>query len=114
MTLKPLLILLALATWAQAAGTVFTVTAYCPCRKCCGRWSGGPTASGRMPVAGVTIAAPRRIPLGTRLHLEGLGVRRVDDRLAPRFDARIDVYFPTHAQALRFGKRRLTVTQTPK
>ena len=87
----------------------FTVTAYCPCAKCCGKWSGGPTASGRMPVQGVTVAAPRSIKFGTWLNIEGVGKRRVDDRLATKFDNRIDVYFNSHAEAKKFGKRQLKV-----
>lgn len=87
----------------------YTVTAYCACKKCCGRWSGGPTASGKMPVAGVTCAGPRSVPFGTRVHIEGVGVRVVQDRLARKYDKRFDVFFSSHAEALKFGKRRLKV-----
>lgn len=91
----------------------YTVTAYCACKKCCGRWSGGPTASGVMPVAGVTCAGPRSIPFGTRVRIEGVGERVVQDRLAKRFDNRFDVFFGSdeqaHGKALRFGKRKLKV-----
>jgi len=98
----------------SATAKTYTVTAYCPCAECCGRWSGGATASGRMPQAGITVAASRRIPLGTWLNIAGLGKRRVDDRLARRYDGRIDVFFPTHAQAAAFGKRRVAVSITKK
>jgi 3D (Asp-Asp-Asp) domain-containing protein len=110
------LLLLPLLALACNAGTnqTYTVTAYCSCTKCCGKWAGGPTASGRKPQAGVTIAAPRALPFGTWLDIEGVGRRRVDDRLARRYDNRIDVYFPTHAEALRFGKRKLTVRDAPR
>jgi 3D (Asp-Asp-Asp) domain-containing protein len=103
-----LLLLLALPL-ASAEPQVYEVTAYCPCRVCCGKWSGGPTASGKMPKQGVTCAAPRRIPFGTRLHIDGVGVRVVQDRLSPKFDHRIDVFFRTHQEAKRFGKRTLKV-----
>jgi len=94
----------------EGAGTeLYTVTAYCPCSKCCGRWSGGPTASGKMPVAGVTVAGPRSIPFGTRVWIEGVGERVVQDRLARKYDGRFDVYFSSHAEALRFGNRTLKV-----
>ena len=89
----------------------FSVSAYCPCKICCGKWAGGPTKSGRMPKAGVTIAAPRSIELGTWLHIAGLGKRRVDDRLAPEYDHRIDVFFSKHQDAVQFGIQTLTVTQ---
>jgi len=88
----------------------YTVTAYCACVKCCGKWSGGPTASGARPQQGVTAAGPRALKFGTRIHIEGVGVRVVQDRLARKYDARFDVYFSDHQAALRFGKRTLNVT----
>lgn len=36
---------------------VFTVTAYCPCEKCCGEYANGYTAAGEKATQGVTIAA---------------------------------------------------------
>ena len=93
----------------ESTAELYTVTAYCPCTVCCGKWSGGPTASGKMPVAGVTIAGPRSIPFGTRVWIEGVGERVVQDRLARKYDSRFDVYFADHTEALRFGKRTLKV-----
>jgi 3D (Asp-Asp-Asp) domain-containing protein len=110
---RALVILLLALPLASAEPQVYEVTAYCPCRVCCGKWSGGPTASGKMPKQGVTCAAPRRLPFGTRLQIEGVGVRVVQDRLSRRFDHRIDVFFRTHAEAKRFGKRTLTVKVLP-
>lgn len=107
-----LFLLLALPLVAAEPQT-FEVTAYCPCRICCGKWSGGPTASGKMPKQGVTCAAPRRIPFGTRLHIEGVGVRVVQDRLSRKFDHRIDVFFASHKEARKFGKRTLHVKALP-
>jgi len=42
----------------------FTVTAYCPCARCCGSWADGITASGRPVTAngGRFVAAPRGFP----------------------------------------------------
>jgi 3D (Asp-Asp-Asp) domain-containing protein len=49
----------------------FTVTTYCPCRKCNGKWTGQPTASGAPMLVGTTVAVdPSVIPLGTELRLE--------------------------------------------
>ena len=87
---------------------ILTVTAYCHCSRCCGR-SGQPTAAGRMPLAGRTIAAPRSIPFGTLINIKGIGLRRVEDRLARRFDDRLDVFMPTHKEAVRFGKRMVRI-----
>ena len=44
--------------------------AYCNCAVCCGRWAGGPTASGKMPVQGRTIATGV-LPFGTKLNIGG-------------------------------------------
>jgi 3D (Asp-Asp-Asp) domain-containing protein len=109
--MKTRLILLAWLTLisAHGAGLTFTVTAYCPCVKCCGPQAAGLTASGARARVGVTVAAPRRIPFGTRLRLPGIGTRIVQDRLARRYDSRLDVFVATHAEAVRFGVRRLTL-----
>lgn len=101
------------STMAADKGTNYTVTAYCTCEKCCGKWHvpGGKqkTASGAKPIEGVTIAASRKIPFGTKLHIEGVGIRTVQDRLASRYDNRIDVFFEDHERAKQFGKKVLTV-----
>lgn len=83
------------------------ITAYCSCQKCCGKWSiNKKTANGKTPMSNHTVAASRSIPFGTRLTIQGLkGVYVVEDRLAVRFDHRIDVYFDNHKAALAFGKR---------
>lgn len=69
----------------------------------------GKTASGKKPIEGITCAASRRFPFGTRLKIEGVGVRVVQDRLARRFDSRVDIFFNDHKKALVFGKQRLNV-----
>jgi 3D (Asp-Asp-Asp) domain-containing protein len=108
--MKRLLVIL-LAGWAgSATAKSYTVTAYCPCVKCCGAWAAGRrTASGVVPKAGVTIAAPRHVPFGTRLYVEGVGWRVVQDRLAKRYDNRLDVFVNNHHTALAFGKQRKQV-----
>lgn len=91
---------------------ILTVTAYCHCARCCGK-ANQPTASGATPLAGRTIAASRSIPFGTVIDLPGIGLRRVEDRLSRRFDNRIDLFMPSHQQALQFGKQKLAVTVRP-
>ena len=91
---------------------LFTVTAYCHCAKCCGR-ANQPAADGRQPVAGLTIAGPRCIPLGTHVLIEGIGERIVTDRLAPEFDTRFDIYMTTHHAAKQFGIQQLQITILP-
>ena len=86
------------------------MTAYCPCVRCTGRWSGGPTASGWMPDQGTTVAADRaRYPLGTCLEIEGLGRRIVQDVGSAIRGRRLDVFYYSHADALRFGRREMRV-----
>ena len=98
-----------------ARGEVFEVSAYCNegtngCKICCGKWAAlNQTASGRKPVAGITIAAPRKYKFGTKFKIEGVGVRRKDDILAERFDHRIDLFMPTHAEAKKWGVKKLNV-----
>lgn len=87
-----------------------TITAYCACNKCCGKWSKtGTTSSGTKPVTGRTAAGPRYIPLGTVVYIAGVGVRTVEDRTARRFDGRWEIYFNSHQSAKAFGKRELKV-----
>lgn len=77
----------------------FKLTAYCSCSKCCGKWAGGGTASGTMPVAGRTVAMAG-VPFGTKLLISG-NVYTVEDRGTPY--GHIDVYFNSHNEALNFG-----------
>ena len=87
-----------------------TITAYCACNKCCGKWSKTGTASvGTKPTAGRTAAGPRHIPLGTVVYIAGVGRRVVEDRTARRYDGRWEIYFNSHQSAKAFGKRELKV-----
>ena len=94
---------------AQGDWRSVTVTAYCACPKCCGKHSDGITASGVRVREGITIAAPRSIPFGTRIWIPGAGWRIVQDRLAKRFDARMDLFFASHKAAIKWGKQTLLV-----
>lgn len=93
---------------------LLVVTAYCACKLCCGYPAKGITASGVKPVEGITIAMARTIPFGTKIYIEGVGPRIVQDRLALRFDNRVDVYFKKHKDAKRFGKQTLKVIYETK
>lgn len=109
--IKTLLLVILLSTKIYAqTNQVFTVTAYCGCVKCCGKWAAThKTADGHTPKEGITCAAPRSVPFGTKLDIEGVGTRIVQDRLAKKYDGRIDIYFAKHSEALKFGKKRLAV-----
>lgn len=89
---------------------LWTVTAYCHCALCCGM-AGQPTASGKMPHPEHTVAAPRNIPMGTLVMIEGIGLRRVQDRMHKRYKGkRLDVFMRTHEAAKKFGVKKLHVT----
>ena len=109
MPLLALIIALSLAAQAAEPARTVTVTAYCACKICCGKDAKGITAAGTRPMQGRTVAASRSIPMGTRIHIEGIGWRTVEDRLAKRFDGRVDVYFASHDAAKKFGKQQLKI-----
>ncbi len=89
----------------------WTVTAYCPCEKCCGKWSDGITASGK-PAEGFFVAAPPDIPFGTLVvvhgYADGLPVP-VWDRGNAIQGNNLDVFFPDHQTALNWGRRKMKV-----
>ena len=87
------------------------ITAYCACTLCCGPNATGLAANGKSPIEGITVAGPRNVPLGTRVHIEGVGWRVVNDRYSKRFkDGRYDIYFNDHLDAKNFGKQRRRIT----
>jgi len=89
------------------------VTAYCPCRKCCGKYSDGVTACGHKIQPGDTfVAADRRYPFGTEMLIPGYSNGR-PVKVLDRGDAikgnRLDVFFATHQEALEWGVKYLEV-----
>lgn len=99
----------------HAARKTVVATGYCPCADCCGRNSRdagghGLTASGHPPHPGVTVAADWAIfPAGTRLFIQSIGHRVVQDRGRDIVGSRIDIFFRSHEEALTFGRRTLSV-----
>ena len=97
-------------TVQQSITELYTITAYCHCAKCCGK-SNGITASGVKAVEGVTIAADTKVlPFGTKVYIEGIGERIVQDRGGAIKGNRIDIYFNTHEKALQYGRQTKEVT----
>lgn len=88
----------------------FVITAYCTCRVCCGVYSGGNrTASGTVPTSNRTIAVDTNvIPFKTRVVINGQ-VYVAEDRGGAIKGKRIDMFFMTHKEALRWGRRTMTV-----
>ena len=88
----------------------YEVTAYCSCSKCCGEWADGFTYSGDLAHEGVTIAADlNKLPLGTRVWIEGIGERIVQDKGGAIKGNKIDLFFYSHQAALEFGRQELEV-----
>lgn len=82
---------------------VFTTTGYCNCRKCCGKWAGGPTASGKMPKAQHTVAVdPKVIPLGTHLLVNGIEYVAEDTGSGVN-GMHLDIYYDSHQTAWNHG-----------
>ena len=100
----------------------FTLTAYCSCERCCGRWAvnrpkdanGQPivyTASGAVAQQGKTIAVDTDvIPYGTIVIINGNAYTAQDtmaQKIKEKYDGKIiDVYFDNHDEALEFGKQK--------
>ena len=85
------------------------VTAYCGCEKCCGQYADGITASGAPARFGV-VAAPEWLPFGTKLKIEGFDtVFTVEDRGGAIKGNRLDIWFPSHEEAKKFGRQGLFV-----
>ena len=106
------------------------VTGYCNCGKCCGwrkKWflfgepvysygkmKGAPkkvgvTASGAVAAKGTIAADPAVYPFGTRIGIPGYGAGIVQDIGGSIKGAHIDIWFPSHEEALAWGARKLKV-----
>jgi len=94
---------------------VMRVTGYCPCSKCCGKYSDGFTANGHKIQPGDKfVAAPKHIPFGTMLSVPGYGVVPVLDRGGAITVSRLDVFFESHSDALKWGVQNLEITVVEK
>ena len=96
------------APTSTTGGTTYKITAYCPCSKCCGKTS-GITASGTKATAGRTVAASSKFAFGTKLNIGG-HIYTVEDRGGAINGNKIDIFVNTHAEALQWGVRYLTVS----
>ena len=91
---------------------IFRVTAYCKESCCCGAYADGITASGyRIKDGDKLIAAPKSIPFGTWINIEGYGYAEVLDRGGAIKGRRLDVLFPTHQEALNWGVKYIEVKE---
>ena len=87
---------------------IFTITAYCPCYACSEGY-GSQTATNVKAKEGVTIAVdPKVIPYGTKVIIDGKEYIAQDCGGAIKGN-KIDIYFDTHAETDKWGKRNLEV-----
>ncbi len=94
---------------------VFKATAYCSCKRCCDKdpsdkWY-GITASGNKAKWG-TIAVDRKvIKMGSTLKIDGFPdtIFRAEDVGGAIKGNHIDVWFPSHREALKFGVRNINL-----
>lgn len=105
---------------------LFEVTGYCNCEECCGwtrdkdgkavfnygRLKGKPkiigqTSSGTIAKRGTIAADPRVFKVGTRIYVPGYGNGVVEDIGGAIKGQHIDLWFPSHEEAKRWGKRYL-------
>ncbi len=131
LNLTPLLLLVAVLGMGLAQAPrvlVLTATAYTSSMR---ETDSTPyiTATGARTRVGIIAVSPdmlRTLPYGSRVRLEDLGGRGqaagrfnylfrgrvfiVEDSMHPRKHERIDVWFPDHATAIRFGVRNVRVT----
>ncbi len=116
--------------WEPSDPSLILTTGYCNCGKCCGwvRTDGGHgepvydygplkgrpkrvgiTSSGTRAKHGTIAADTRFFRIGTRLHVPGYGDGRVEDVGGAIKGRHIDLWFPTHDAARRWGRRWLRV-----
>jgi len=104
------------------------VTGYCRCGKCCNwrrTWWGRPviasgsrrgtrkavgvTSSGARARRGTIAADTSHYPYGTIMYVEGYGYGRVEDIGGAIKGNKIDLYFDTHNEAIRWGRKNVKV-----
>lgn len=86
----------------------YVISAYCNCSICCEQWAGGPTSSGTMPVAGITVAS-NTIPEGSYIMFNN-HVYHVEDTGNPSvLGSRIDLYMDSHEEVSNWGLQTFPV-----
>lgn len=83
-----------------------TVTAYCPCAACCGRWADGTTSTGLPAGPGIVAVDPDVIRLGSTVIIDGQKYLAADTGVK---GLHVDVCCPSHQEAEAFGARELEV-----
>ncbi len=89
------------------------VTAYCPCKKCCGKHSDGYTASMHKIHRGDRfVASDKKFGFGTEMIIPGYNNSnpvKIEDRGRLIKGNKLDVFFNSHKQAMKWGVKYLDV-----
>lgn len=96
------------AKTAKSANSSFRATAYC---------LKGRTATGGSVRRGIVAADPRVLPLGTRIQLSAggySGTYIVADTGGAVRGRKLDIWVPSCSEAVRFGRRSVTVSVVAK
>ena len=93
---------------------IFEITGYCNDEKCTGKNIGdkgyGITKSGKIAKWGTVAVDLKVIPLGTKLKIEGFGNTFIANDIGGAIKKnKIDIWFPTHQDALNFGRQKRKV-----
>lgn len=70
-------------------------------------WTGDPCANGEFPTSGYTVAC-NSLPLGTRVYIEGIGERVVEDT-GGMGGGVVDIYMDSHDSCIQFGRQSANV-----
>lgn len=70
-------------------------------------WTGNPCANGNYPTEGLTIAS-NTLPIGTRVYIEGIGERTVEDTGGMPGNV-IDIYMGDPGTCVQFGRQNAEV-----
>lgn len=91
---------------------LLNTSSYCACEECCGK-TDGITASGAKATAWYTVAAGKDYKMGTIIYIPDLADKPnggwfvVEDRGGAISNDKLDIYLPTHSEALQYGRKNL-------
>ena len=93
---------------------IFEITGYCNDEKCTGKNIGdkgyGITKSGKVAKWGTVAVDSKIIPLGTKLKIEGFDIIFTSEDIGSAIKKnKIDIWFPTHQDALNWGRQKRKV-----
>lgn len=77
-----------------------TITAYCPCEECYGRWADGLTATGLPAGPGIVAVDPEVVPLGSTVIIDGQKYLAADTGVRGKH---VDICLEDHAAAVDAG-----------